>query len=266
MAQIDSFHGGLLFYGDPDCTLLRGVQIVADTLRDYGYQPGDDMEIGERSASLNSPEYAASCALETRPPSEEDRKAAPEMNYWAPGLRQRMVIRLEPAFPEAQDKEISELLMAVILYRMVRVFATEQLEWMDPETTLTVDQFASAFANIPERSRQASQATRPAPEFVSRRPARFAPIEQTRAQLEQRCDVLLGSSGAQRTRADLIGLSDDQHLARAMRKGSTPFHIARARRAQKAAEAAPGFDLRRLLSGGFVSVRGTPEPREMAGR
>jgi len=110
-----------------------------------------------------------------------DQPPAPRVDRVRPGL-QRIEISLQPNFPNHCDVELSEMLMAIILYRLVNVLGAEQIEWMDPSATLTRKQFLGVFSKI---------RTMQAPQQVSA-VERFAPIEETAEELDQHCAAMQG--------------------------------------------------------------------------
>jgi len=97
---------------------------------------------------------------------------------------QKVEISLQPIFPNYCDKELSEMLMAIMLYRLAIALDAEYIEWMDTNATLTRTQFLGVFAEIwPQH---------PQPKLTGS--DRFAPIEETAVELELHCAAMQNSS------------------------------------------------------------------------
>ncbi len=161
-----SYHGGLQFNGKPNGALDRSCHIVATTLQDYGHLVERKTLISPHEASIVTSQYLIRLTLDSDKEAPSDRH---ERLDRAAGLktisrkvvtrpRNRLAITISPVSDLLDDSELSELMMVVILYRMVDICSTQRVEWLSPNTVLTVEQFMSAFDSIaPRKPRERKQ-------------------------------------------------------------------------------------------------------------
>jgi len=176
VATRTNYYGGLIYYGIPSSALAKCSCIIADTLEEHGHSV-------DQFSARASDEIALACDQYRLVLRMGDQTEASENGTTKPCL-QRVEISMQPNFPTHCDTELSEMLMAIILYRLVPVLAAEHIEWMDPSATLTRSQFLGVFANI--RSMQ--------PQPLPSARDRFAPIEETAAELERHCSKMQASA------------------------------------------------------------------------
>lgn len=176
VAQRTQFYGGLIYYGLPGSALAKCSCIIADTLEEYGHSVDQFSARANDVIALACDQYRLVLRMGEQP---EAADSLADSQKPRPG-QQRVEISLQPNFPTHCDRELSEMLMAVILYRLVPALAAEQVEWMHPSATLTRSQFLNVFSNI--RSMQ----PQPQPSADDR----FAPIEETAAELELHCSQM----------------------------------------------------------------------------
>ncbi len=159
MTPKNRYHGGLQFKGNDRGALERFANIVAATLEDYGHLVERKTLLSTSKASIVSSQYLVSLTLETDTTESDDRH---ERLDRAAGLKtltrkpvsrpkNRLVISMSPVSPLLDDNEISELMLVVILYRMVDICSSQRVEWLSPNTVLTVEQFMSAFDELAPR-------------------------------------------------------------------------------------------------------------------
>lgn len=161
------YHGGLQFNGSADGALQRFCDVAKATLEDYGHLVERKTIISTSEASVVTSQYLIRLTLESR--KEEAFQDRQERVDRVAGLktlkrpvvsnpRNRMVITICPVSDLLDDSEISELMLVVILYRMVDICSTLRVEWLSPNTVLTVEQFMGAFDSIkPRKSRDSRQ-------------------------------------------------------------------------------------------------------------
>ncbi|MES0823987.1 hypothetical protein [Ruegeria sp. SCP11] len=166
MAPKHSYHGGLQFNGGTDNAIERFGAIVAATLEDYGHLVERKSILSESEASIVSSQYLVRLTLDTQLADSEDRF---ERMDRAAGLKtsrrpivtlpnNRLSITISPVSALLDDTEISELMLVVMLYRMVDICATQRVEWLSPNTVLTIEQFMSAFDTLtPSKQRDRRQ-------------------------------------------------------------------------------------------------------------
>nr|WP_170468600.1 hypothetical protein [Ruegeria arenilitoris] len=161
-----SYHGGLQFSGKAEDAIERFSEIVAKTLEDYGHLIERKTLLNSTEASIVSSQYLVRLTLDTRVVDTEDRyerlnraaglKTIPKPVVTLP--KNRLTITVTPVSPILDDSEVSELMLVVILYRMVDVCATQRVEWLSPNTVLTIEQFMSAFDSLtPSKPRNRKQ-------------------------------------------------------------------------------------------------------------
>ncbi len=156
MTKKHSYHGGLQFDGDTEGAVERFGTIVAATLEDYGHLVERKALLSATEASIVSSQYLVRLSLDTECAETQDRyermdRAAGLKTLVKPAAtrpRNRLVITVSPVSALLDDAEISELMLVVILYRMVDICSSQRVEWLSPNTVLTVEQFMSAFDTL----------------------------------------------------------------------------------------------------------------------
>ncbi|MCG7521305.1 hypothetical protein [Ruegeria sp. Ofav3-42] len=166
MTPKHSYHGGLQFNGKAEGAIERFGKIVATTLQDYGHLVERRALLSATEASIVSSQYLVRLTLDTQAAETEDRfgrldraaglKTIPRPIVSKP--QNRLTISVSPVSPLLDDSEVSELMLVVILYRMVDICATQRIEWLSPNTVLTLEQFMSAFDSLtPGKTRNRKQ-------------------------------------------------------------------------------------------------------------
>ena len=173
MGNIADFHGGLIFYGTPGGALAKCSCIIADTLEEYGHSVDHFSAMAGDVISLACDQYRLVVRM-------SDLSMDPQTETHQPEL-QRVVLSLKPNFPRYCDQELSEMLMAILLYRLVPALDADEIEWMDPDATLTKEQFIGAFSHI-----RPTHDALPDTEVHSR----FAPVDETLPSLELQCAAI----------------------------------------------------------------------------
>ncbi|MEX0279194.1 MAG: hypothetical protein AB3N19_16865 [Ruegeria sp.] len=159
MTAKHSYHGGLQFSGSSDGAMDRSCQIVVATLEDYGHLVERKTLLAPNEASIVTSQYLIRLTLEVDDDTDFDRYERRDRTAGLKVLarkpvtlpRNRLAIEVSPVSSVLDDSEISELMMVVILYRMIDICTTQRVEWLSPNTVLTVEQFMSAFDSITPR-------------------------------------------------------------------------------------------------------------------
>ncbi|UWQ92916.1 hypothetical protein K3727_09100 [Rhodobacteraceae bacterium M382] len=235
MTTTGRYHGGLVFYGYAENPLDQFSRIVSATLEDYGHPVERQTIQGGKSAVVLTSQYKVNLELEDlgnmncgqAVPSYEDQI-------------QRIAIEFTPVLPGREDRDITELMMVVLLYRMVDICDAEQVEWMDPDTALPIDEFLGAFSHISPRRVRGRQ------EILDQHGQRFADVDETAPDLMEHYDTILGQvphSGE----VGLIDLTQEETLALAFRVGPHPTELS-----PDQEEAAS--DIRRLATWGMTGM------------
>lgn len=244
MTQKSMYHGGLVFLDEHAADIDQFCRIATATLEDYGHRVERQRIHDAHSARVTTNLYSLELSLDE--PRYRDTSATVEKTG---DFQHRLEISLIPAADGYEDRDISELMMVVMLYRMVDICATESIEWMDPGTVLTVDQFLSAFTNVsPHRVRGSRNTGHTHP--------RFASVDDTVRDIDDHFDEHAKAA----EQAHL--LSDEEALARAFREnedGAGEIGVSPEEKAQS--------DIRRLATWGLtgmVAVLSTPVAASMA--
>lgn len=227
MTHTGRYHGGLVFLGSENSALDRFSRIVCATLEDYGHTVERQTILDPREARIVSSLYHVNLKLESLEVHGDrtqvldaaaglNRKRRPVV---APTCRNRLSVTLTPVADTADDRDLSELLLVVMLYRSVDIYAAEVIEWLEPDVTLTIDQFLSAFANVAPRRVAGRQ------QVIDRGGERFAPVDESVPDLAQRYDRIVHKTGAT-AQTGLVELSDQEALALAFRSGGHPNDLA----------------------------------------
>lgn len=237
MTQTGRYHGGLVFFGDPDHALDRFTRIVTATLEDYGHPVERQSFVDLSQSRVIASRYMVKLTLSDAPDAIFEIK----MNNKS---LQRLEISLCPVAPGEDDRDISELMLVVMLYRMVDLFATRSIEWLDPATVLTVDEFLGAFTNVSPRRVRGRQ------EILEVADAPFGSVEQAEQGLSERFDELAGPSfhGGQ---LGVIDLSEQETLAFAYRFNARQASVDVATPVEQAES-----DIRRLAVWGMTGMVG----------
>lgn len=203
MTNTGRYHGGLVFFGNPEHALDRFTRIVTATLEDYGH-PVERQSILDRSnARVIASHYMVKLTMNDAP------DAIYELKMDGKSL-QRLEISLCPVSAGQDDRDISELMLVVMLYRMVDVFATRSIEWLDPTTVLSLSQFLEAFTNVSPRRVRGRQ------EIFDAGDAPFNSVADTENRLGNKYETMLGHSPHD-GESGLIDLSQEETLALAYR-------------------------------------------------
>ncbi|MCB1340402.1 MAG: hypothetical protein KDK24_04920 [Pseudooceanicola sp.] len=152
MTHTGSYHGGIVCHGAQNALLERLSRIAAATLEDYGHPVEHCALVDAHSARVLTSRYAVRLTLgQQLVPGDDGQRGLRFENFrlFTPPERQhRLTIALEPADPASDDSDIAELLLVVMLYRASCDFDARMVEWLDPLTLLTTEEFLSAFAAL----------------------------------------------------------------------------------------------------------------------
>lgn len=193
MAENVQFTGRLGLERRKAETLSAAVSAVVDTLDDFG-QPAETIEArAENTARLQCDHYLVTVRLRRVPLLRASKLTGSVMQPSS-----LLELSLSPISPGYCDREISELLLAEMLRRLLPAVEATSVEWLDTEVALTCEQFLGAFeptdsqVKQPERLQPVIAVTgqlQPAKPARPRGRACFTPIEQTAQQLEAHCDL-----------------------------------------------------------------------------
>ena len=204
------YHGGLVYYGSTEGAIDRFGRIVTGVMKDYGHLVERENVLSAEEARIVTSQYVVKLSLETAPYS--GRIVAHEnMDKMPDKPMHRLEISLMPVAPGEEDRDITELMMVVMLYRMVDAYPVQQIEWMDPETILYVTQFLGAFASVtPRRIHSHAQ-------IVGSKSNLFTPVEEMEAGLSQQAEIIEADI-IYEAEQEMSRLSEEESLALAFRE------------------------------------------------
>ena len=154
MAHTDRYHSALIIAGYDDDMLKRLGDYAAATMEDYGHPVDRVSAQNDHTVRVTASHYVIKLTIIQRLTPGEDGQRTIRLDSFTPSpgnspdKQRRVVIEIYPADPERDDRDISEMLMVVMLYRMIEDFSVEMVEWLDPLTLLTAQQFLDVFANM----------------------------------------------------------------------------------------------------------------------
>lgn len=193
MADRTQFTGKLGLENRSSGTLSSAVSAVVNTLEEFGH-PADTIEArAEDTAKLQCDHYCITVSLRNVP-FRRSTKLSSDVRPPSDLLE----LTLSPVFPDYCDQEISELLLAEMLRRILPVVNASSVEWLDTNLALTCEQFLSVFEtepNIPEPAAVVA----PKPKVTVRHRPRgrecFAPVDEMTPELEAHCDMAFQTVG-----------------------------------------------------------------------
>lgn len=143
------YHGALIVSGHEDGMLETFAEMVATAFEDFGH-PVERCSLSDtRNARVTATHYAARLTLAPGPHAEPAaQRCRHDGAATGPAKGWRLKIEMTPADPARDDQDISELLMAVMLYRALHEFDTRVVEWLDPLTILDHSEFLASFGSI----------------------------------------------------------------------------------------------------------------------
>ncbi len=250
MTQISRYHGGLVFADTQENALDRFSRIASATLKDYGHCVERQSVIDTQRSRITANQYMVKLNLGIGENSGRDTSPSTV----ADGLikfrsavdpLQRLQIELCPADPARVDNTHSELLLVVMMYRMVDAYSAEYIEWLDPKTVLTTEEFLGAFSSVsPRRVRGRQQI------LDDRYPNgdRFASVDETAPALDMQFDNILGQIPFE-GREGPVSLSEQEALSLAFRLNGRPDEIS-----PEELDDVPDNDVRRLASWGLTGM------------
>lgn len=207
VTQSSDYHGGLTFSGDAQNALAACRSIVQETLEEYGHAVEGTAMLTRNAAELHTAAYCIGLTL------SETCTAAAGSRRPSPGGPLRLAISLAPSFAGYDNRETSELLLAVALHQLVQATDADEITWQDCPAALSREQFLSAFAGaaLPEQDKR-------------RRNSRFEPVDDSLGGISQRCDAVMGRPAHQGA-SGLVEMTEEERLALAFREDPHPDEI-----------------------------------------
>ncbi|MBY6065832.1 hypothetical protein KUW17_03720 [Leisingera aquaemixtae] len=204
MAENVQYTGRLGLESREAGTLSAAVNAVVDTLDDFGH-PAEKIEArAENTARLQCDHYLVTVRLRRVPLRRASKLPSSVMQPAA-----LLELTLSPVFPGYCDQEISELLLAETLRRLLASLEATSVEWLDCGVALTCEQFLSVFApedRIAEQPAAAASATvaRQLERTAAPKPRGrdcFTPVDQTAMVLDAHCDRAFQAAQARKAAA-----------------------------------------------------------------
>ncbi|APG47317.1 hypothetical protein [Phaeobacter porticola] len=150
MTQVDQYKGKLGFEARHPDALSIGSTAVVDTLEEYGHVVRQFQARSPNLIQLDCDHYRIELRYRRHPIKPTQ---ASEMGSGAieTRLRSSLGVSLVPIYPDHCDAELSELLLAVILQRLVEDLEVATVDWLDAPMTLTRAAFLGAFHDAAEQ-------------------------------------------------------------------------------------------------------------------
>ncbi|MEX0282330.1 MAG: hypothetical protein AB3N13_14195 [Arenibacterium sp.] len=177
MGHRGRYHIALVVEGGRAKRLARLTRILAGIFEEYGHPVERSRLVNENLSSIVASHYRlelsilrgkTQLATQAEPPAspakDTSRKSGPEP--W------RIEIAMIPADPRKDDRDISELLLAVMLYRLTSICDGQRIEWLSPHTSMSAAEFLDAFHGIAPAEEDDCKIER------VRRTSQFAAIEE----------------------------------------------------------------------------------------
>ncbi|MDF1718709.1 MAG: hypothetical protein P1U75_18885 [Antarcticimicrobium sp.] len=242
MTQDGRYHGGLVYLGTTEGAIERFGRIVTSVLQDYGHLIERHSVLNPEQARVVTSQYIVKLSLDPAPYT--GRIVAHDHMCDQPRKpMQRLEISLLPVAPGEEDREITELLMVVMLYRMVDAYPVQQIEWIDPETILCVSQFLGAFASVAPRRVHSRQSLRGPKSHL------FAPVEEMAPNLSLQAETIEADYEIEMDDR-LIRIGEEDSLALVFREDEEIDLIDIATTPEEKAE----NDIRRLAAWGMTGM------------
>ncbi len=240
MEQTNWYHGGLVFLGDTEGAIKRFSRIVTGTMQDYGHLVERQSVLNAEEARVVTSQYIVKLSLELTPYTGRI-VAHRHMSAQPSKPMHRLEISFMPIAPGVEDRDITELMLVVMMYRMVDAYPVQQIEWMDPDTILSVEQFLGAFASVSPRRVQSRQ------QILGCKSNRFIPVEDMEDGLSEHADIIEADTVI--LDDDLIRMSEEETLSLAFRHDQFPDLIDPETPEEKAES-----DIRRLAAWGMTGM------------
>ncbi|MFT5615962.1 MAG: hypothetical protein ACI8Q6_003254 [Granulosicoccus sp.] len=188
MAHIGRYHGGLVFVGTQENTLDQFSRIVSATLEDYDHHVERQSVMNTQMARVTTSQYLVKLNLGVRGDLGRHSNPKGAIDCSTDDPLQRLEITLCPVDPARSDQTHSELLLAVMMYRMVEAYSAEYVEWLDPKTALGTQDFLGAFSSVSPRRVRGRQQILEDRQHASR----FVPVDETAPNLSGQYDAYFG--------------------------------------------------------------------------
>jgi hypothetical protein len=150
--------------------LARLTRILAGTFEEYGHPVETSKLLDENMSSIVATHYRLEATI-IRGVSQPRASSGPAASQ-GDGEFWRVEIELIPVDPMTDDGDISELLLAVMLYRLTMICEAQTVEWLAPEASMSAEQFLDAFHSIGPATEEARKIDQ------VRRNSRFAAVEE----------------------------------------------------------------------------------------
>ncbi|MFS4580091.1 hypothetical protein [Phaeobacter sp. C3_T13_0] len=144
MTQVDQYKGKLGFEARHPDALSSGSAAVVSTLEEYGHCVRRFQSRSSNLVHLDCDHYRIDLRYRRHPIKPTEATTADADATEAP-LRSSLSVTLVPNYPDHCDVELSELLLAVILHRLVEDLEVATVDWMHVPFTLTRAAFLGAF-------------------------------------------------------------------------------------------------------------------------
>lgn len=237
MAKVEQYKGKLGFEHRSEEKLTLALSELVDTLEEFGHPP---LQIHARETyriTLESDQFKSTLRLRRIPLRLGVRtpKGLP-----VPGAY--IEVALVPNFPEACDREITEMLLAMILKRMTEALDPLIVFWQDTPKALTSKEYLSAFT---QSEPAMSEPLAPSPAIVMQEKEKAEDLHPSQAnmvieQAQQRAAGNAAPSTPQETSSPSNALEEKDKLVSSMSSSDARLWKADQARAEAEEERARG--------------------------
>ncbi|TNJ40889.1 hypothetical protein [Phaeobacter sp. B1627] len=133
-----SFRGKLGFADRSETTLSTASTIVVNTLQEYGHEVDQFQARRAHRISLDCDQYTVGIC--------HRRSPTPMRQLDGEACRSSLAVTLTPRYPDHTDEELSEMLMARVLYDLLGELDATTVEWLDTGVVLDRAAFLAVFA------------------------------------------------------------------------------------------------------------------------
>ena len=144
MTQVEQYKGKLGFETRRPDALSTGSAAAVDTLEEYGHSVRHFQSRSPNLIVLECDHYRIDLRYRRHPIKQTEVQDADNRAHETP-LRSSLGVTFVPLYPDHGDEELSEMLLAVTLERLVEELEATTVHWLDVPFAMSADTFLGAF-------------------------------------------------------------------------------------------------------------------------
>ena len=144
MTQVEQYKGKLGFETRRPDALSTGSAAAVDTLEEYGHSVRHFQSRSPNLIVLECDHYRIDLRYRRHPIKQTEVQDADNRAHETP-LRSSLGVTFVPLYPDHCDEELSEMLLAVTLERLVEELEATTVHWLDVPFAMSADTFLGAF-------------------------------------------------------------------------------------------------------------------------